>query len=191
MKTVIQITFCLLLVFSCNKKDSENKIENPTLIKIGYYPTFNQSAETILNFNEKYLIFYSPTSYNPPPPNPPENGREFSKEEKLEFENYLAERPKLNAFEAKLNTTEINEIKEIIRSFTSDDLNMNDIKPPNDGMFINIIIRYSNGKVDEINPMNAPKVNHRILYRKILDIIENKNSDKNDSIIIRKIKEYH
>lgn len=109
----------------------------------------------------------------------------------MEFENYLAERPKLNAFEAKLKTEEINDLTDIIKSFTSEDLNMSDIKPPNDGMFINIVIRYSNGKVDEINPMNAPKVNHRILYRKVLDIIENKNSDKNDSIIIQKIKEYH
>ena len=193
MKTVIQTLFCLLLFYSCNNKTDKNITGNtkPTLIKIGYYPTFHQPAETILNFDEKYLIFYSPTLYNPAPPPPGENGLKLSEEEKLEYENYLAENPKLEAFETKIDDSEIKELEGIINSFTADDLNMSDIKPPNDGMSINILIRYSNGKVDEINPMNAPKENHRNLYGKILNLIISKNSNKNNSIILQRIKRYH
>src|SRR5690606_20135751 len=67
MKIGIQKILGFLLIFSCNKKNERiNSIEvNPVLIKIGYYPTFHQPAEAILNLNEKYLIFYSPSSYNP------------------------------------------------------------------------------------------------------------------------------
>ena len=85
MRTVIQIIFCFLILISCEKKNSkivEQKIE-PILIKIGYYPTFHQPAETIINLKDNYLIFYSPTSYSPIPPPPNEKGKS-SREEEIE-----------------------------------------------------------------------------------------------------------
>ena len=67
MKKLFVFCFSLLLVFiSCDNKTTK-KIENSAtanLIKIGFYPAnAGQSAETILNLKEKYLIFYSPEAY--------------------------------------------------------------------------------------------------------------------------------
>ena len=194
MKNVTLLLFCLVLLFSCNKKNNDHKTEKPkaVLIKIGYYPTFHLPAETILNFTDKYLIFYSPVSYNPPPPPPPkENGEERSAEEKKEHLEYLNERPELQPFKIKLSQNDIERIQRISESLTSEDFNDKDLKPAIDGMSTNIIIVYSNGKLVQINPMNAPNEKQRALYGEILDLLIEKNTNKNDSVILQKIKGYH
>lgn len=195
MKNFTLLLFCIALLFSCNKKNDNNKTEKsrPVLIKIGYYPTFHLPAETILNFNDKYIIFYSPVSYNPPPPPPPskENGEKWSIEEKQEHLEYINERPELQPFKIKLSDNDIERIQRISDSFKSEDLNDKDLKPAMDGMSTNIIILYSDGKLVQINPMNAPNEKQRALYREILDLLLEKNTNKNDSVILQKIKEYH
>ncbi|MDG4654878.1 hypothetical protein [Chryseobacterium arthrosphaerae] len=195
MKNFTPLLFCLVLLFSCSKKNSDNKTEKPkpVLIKIGYYPTFHLPAETILNFNEKYLIFYSPVSYTPPPPLPPlqENGEKWSTEEKMQHLEYLNERPELQPFKMTLSQNDINRIQRISGSFISEDFNDKDVKPPMDGMSTNIIILYSNGKLIQINPMNAPTEKQRALYTEILNLLIEKNTNKNDAVILQKIKGYH
>ncbi|OCA78866.1 hypothetical protein BBH99_07170 [Chryseobacterium contaminans] len=194
MKKFTLLLFCLVLLSSCSKKN-DNKTEKPkpVLIKIGYYPTFHLPAETILNFNEKYLIFYSPVSYNPPPPPPPskENGEKWSIEEKKEYLKYLDERPELQPFKINLSQNDIERIERISDSFTSEDFNDKDLKPAMDGMSTNIIILYSNGKLVQINPMNVPNEKQRALYGEVLDLLFEKNTHKNNSVILQKIKTYH
>ncbi|MDR6463350.1 hypothetical protein [Chryseobacterium sediminis] len=193
MKNFTLLLFCLALLFSCNKKNSDNTTEKPkpVLIKIGYYPVFHLPAETILNFTDKYLIFYSPVSYNPPPPSPKENGEKWSTEEEKEHLEYLNERPELHPFKTTLSQNDIERIQRISDSFTSEDFNDKDLKPAMDGMSTNIIIVYSNGKLVQINPMNAPNEKQRSLYGEILDLLIEKNTNKNDSVILQKIKGYH
>jgi len=193
MKNFTLLLFCLVLVFSCSKKNSDNTTEKPkpVLIKIGYYPTFHLPAETILNFTDEYLIFYSPVSYNPPPPPSKENGEKWSTEEEKEHLEYLNERPELQPFKIKLSKNDIERIQRISDSFTSEDFNDKDLKPAMDGMSTNIIIVYSNGKLVQINPMNTPNEKQRALYGEILDLLIEKNTNKNDSVILQKIKGYH
>jgi len=194
MKNVTLLLFCLILLFSCERKNNDNKTEKPkpVLIKIGYYPTFHLPAETILNFNEKYLIFYSPVSYNPPPPPPSkENGEKWSIKEEREHQEYLNERPELQPFKIELSQMDIERIQRISDSFKSEDFSDKNLKPAMDGMSTNIIILYSNGKLVQINPMNAPNEKQRVLYKEILDLLIEKNTNKNDAVILQKIKGYH
>lgn len=195
MKNVTLLLFCLILIFSCGRKNNDNKTEKPkpVLIKIGYYPTFHLPAETILNFNEKYLIFYSPISYNPPPPPPPskENGEKWSIEEEREHQEYLNERPELQPFKIELSQNDIERIQRISDSFKSEDFSDKNLKPAMDGMSTNIIILYSDGKLAQINPMNAPNEKQRALCKEILDLLIEKNTNKNDAVILQKIKGYH
>ncbi|AKK72020.1 hypothetical protein HX13_19095 [Chryseobacterium sp. P1-3] len=193
MKNFKLLLFCLVLLFSCSKKNSDNTTEKPkpVLIKIGYYPTFHLPAETILNFTDEYLIFYSPVSYNPPLPPSQENGEKWSEEEEKQHLEYLNERPELQPFKIKLSKNDIERIQRISDSFTSEDFNDKDLKPAMDGMSTNIIIVYSNGKLVQINPMNAPNEKQRALYGEILDVLIEKNTNKNDAVILQKIKGYH
>ena len=59
MKKILFILFTLMLLLSCNNKVKENIQEEPVpiLIMVGYYPTFHQSIETIIDL--KANIFYS------------------------------------------------------------------------------------------------------------------------------------
>lgn len=194
MKNFTLLLFFLIILFSCSNKNGDGKTEKPkpVLIKIGYYPTFHLPAETILNFTDKYLIFYSPVSYNPPPPPPSkENGEKWSTEEEREHLEYLNERPELQPFKIKLSKNDIERIQRISDSFQSEDFSDKDLKPAIDGMSTNIIIVYSNGKLVQINPMNAPNEKQRALYGEVLDLLIEKNTNKNDAVILQKIKGYH
>lgn len=192
MKTVIQIIICSILVFSCNKK-KETIAQKPEaiLIKIGYYPSFHQPAETIINLTDSYLIFYSPSSYSPiPPPPPKENGEKLSIEEENEYKNFQNERPRLNPFKINLKKVEIDKIKQLSDSLKSDDFFDRNTIPAFDGMSTNIIVLYSNGNLVQINPLNGPNEKQRKLYTEILNLLIEKNKNKNDSIILHKIKDY-
>ena len=195
MKTVLQTIFCLFLLFSCNENSNKNnthKIEKskPILIKIGYYPTFHLPAETILNLKENYLVFYSPTSYIPEPPPPPSKNGKLNSESEKEYKEYLNERPELKPFKSDLTENEIMNIQNILNSFTSEDFSDKNIQPAFDGMSTNIMIVFSDGKLIQINPLNDPKPKQRELYGEILNLIIEKNTNKNDSIILQKIKKY-
>lgn len=194
MKNIIQLFTCFLLIFSCSKKNEKINTEKPKpiLLKIGYYPTFHQPAEAILNLNEKYFIFFSPRSYLPEPPPPPkEYGKKQSLEEEKEYKAYLNENPKLVPFKIALSQPDIERIRQVTNSFKSDDFSDKDLKPGIDGMSTNIIILYSDGKLVQMNPLNAPNENQKELYSRILNLIIEKNTNKNDSIILQKIKGYH
>lgn len=194
MKNILQLFIYFLLLISCSKNNETKKSEKvePILLKIGYYPTFHQPAETILNLNEKYLIFYSPTSYIPEPPPPPkEYGKKQSLEEEKEYKAYLNENPKLIPFKIALSESDIERIQQLTDYFKSEDFSDRDLKPGIDGMSTNIIILYSDGKLVQINPLNAPNEDQKELYSRILNLIIEKNTNKNDSIILQKIKSYH
>ncbi len=194
MKPVIQSFFCFLILISCDKKNEKIVARNidvePILIKIGYYPTFHQPAETIINLKESYLIFYSPTSYSPMPPPPPNKEGKHSKEEEIEYNEFINERPKLNPFKISLTKSEVEEIKIISDSLKSEDFSDRNSTPAFDGMSTNIVVLYSNGNLVQMNPLNGPNEKQRHLYTEILNLLINKNTDKKDSIILQKIKEY-
>ncbi|WP_080776830.1 hypothetical protein [Chryseobacterium phocaeense] len=190
MKILNSLLFCLVFICSCSKQNGENRAgkPKPVLIKIGYHPTFHNSAETIVNFNEKYIIFYSPVAYSiAPPPPPGEEGQKMS----IEYKEYLSERPKLEPFRIELTENDLEKIRQISDSFTSEDFSDKNVKPAIDGMSTNIIIVYSDGKLIQINPMNAPNEKQKALYGGILDLLIEKNTNKNDSTILQKIKGYH
>lgn len=192
MKTILKTIFCLLLIISCSKKE-ENKTpekRKATLIKIGYYPTFHEPAETILNLNEKFLIFYSPTYYLPEPSPPPNKDGKQNLEREKEYKEYLNERPELKPFKSKLLNDEIIQIQNILKSFYSEDFSDKNVQPTIDGMSTNIVILFSDGKLIQINSLNDSNPKQRELYGEILNLIIEKNTNKNDSVILQRIKKY-
>jgi hypothetical protein len=192
MKIIIQIIICSILVFSCNKKKETipQKYE-AILIKIGYYPSFHQPVETIINLTDGYLVFYSPSSYSPiPPPPPKENSEKLSIDEENEYKNFQNERPKLKPFKMNLNKVEIDKIKQLSVSLKSDDFFDRNMIPAFDGMSTNIVVLYSNDNLIQIKSLNGPDEKQRKLYTEVLDLLIEKNKNKNDSIILQKIKGY-
>lgn len=177
MKTISKIIICSILVFSCNKKKETipQKYE-AILMKIGYYPSFHQSVETIINLTDGYLVFYSPSSYSPiPPPPPKENGEKISIEEENEYKNFQNERPRLKPFKMNLNKVEIDKIKQLSFSLKPDDFSDRNMIPAFDGMSTNIVVLYSNGNLIQINPLNGPDEKQRKLYTAVLDLLIEKN----------------
>lgn len=186
------VFFLFLLLIACSKKNDKITTEkiHPVLLKIGYYPSFHQPAETIVNFNEKYLIFYNPKeSIVEPPPPPMENGKE--NKEESNYKKYLAERPELVPFKLNLNEEDLNSIRNVISTFKADDFIDDQYSTAIDGMSTNMIILLSDGKLIQMNPFNSPNEKQKALFKKVLSILMEKNMDKNNSIILQKIENYN
>ena len=186
------VFFLFLLLFACSKKNDKITTEkiHPVLLKIGYYPSFHQPAETIVNFNEKYLIFYNPKeSIVEPGPPPMENGKE--NKEESNYKKYLAERPELVAFKVNLNEEDLNSIRNVISTFKADDFIDDKYITAIDGMSTNMIILLSDGKLIQMNPFNSPNEKQKALYDEVLSILMIKNTNKNNAIILQKIKNYN
>ena len=198
MKKLFVFCFSLLLVFiSCDNKTTK-KIENSTtanLIKIGFYPaTDGQPAETILNLKEKYLVFYSPEAYyhEIPPPSEISSVKTYNE--------LISENPKLIPFRAEMTDKEIQEIRAIISSFSEQYIEEkpnsnkelseeNEFIPQIDGLTVNIMIDYSDGKIIQINPVIKPRIKE--FYQKIIHLLLIKNKEKNNQKILSKIEEYN
>ena len=198
MKKLFVFCFSLLLVFiSCDNKTTK-KIENSTtanLIKIGFYPaTDGQPAETILNLKEKYLVFYSPKAYyhEIPPPSEISSVKTYNE--------LISENPKLIPFRAEMTDKEIQEIRAIISSFSEQYIEEkpnsnkelseeNEFIPQIDGLTVNIMIDYSDGKIIQINPVVKPRIKE--FYRKIIHLLLIKNKEKNNQKILSKIEKYN
>ena len=199
MKKLFVFYFSLLLVFiSCDNKTTK-KIENSTtanLIKIGFYPANDgQPAETILNLKEKYLVFYSPETYYHETPPPSETSSVKT------YNELISENSKLIPFRAKMTDKEIQEIRAIISSFSEQDIEKekqnsnkelseeNEFIPQIDGLTVNIMIDYSDGKIIQINPVVKPRIKE--FYQKIIHLLLIKNKEKNNQKILSKIEEYN
>lgn len=199
MKKLFVFYFSLLLVFiSCDNKTTK-KIENSTtanLIKIGFYPANDgQPAETILNLKEKYLVFYSPETYYHETPPPSETSSVKT------YNELISENSKLIPFRAKMTDKEIQEIRAIISSFSEQDIEKekqnsnkelseeNEFIPQIDGLTVNIMIDYSDGKIIQINPVIKPRIKE--FYQKIIHLLLIKNKEKNNQKILSKIEEYN
>ena len=198
MKKLFVFCFSLLLVFiSCDNKNTK-KIENSAtanLIKIGFYPAnAGQPAETILNLKEKYLVFYSPEAYYHEIPPPSETSRVKT------YNELISENPKLIPFRAEMTDKEIQEIRAIISSFIEQDVEEkpnsnkklseeNEFIPQIDGLTVNIMIDYSDGKIIQINPVVKPKIKE--FYQKIIHLLLIKNKEKNNQKILFKIEKYN
>ena len=198
MKKLFGFCFSLLLVFiSCDNKNTK-KIEisaTANLIKIGFYPaTDGQSAETILNLKEKYLVFYSPEAYYHEIPPPSETSSVKT------YNELISENPKLIPFRAEMTDKEIQEIRVIISSFSEQDIEKepnsnknlseeNEFIPQIDGLTVNIMIDYSDGKIIQINPVIKPRIKE--FYQKIIHILSIKNKEKNNQKILSKIEKYN
>ena len=198
MKKLFGFCFSLLLVFiSCDNKTTK-KIENSAtanLIKIGFHPaTDGQPAETILNLKEKYLVFYSPEAYyhETPPPSETSSVKIYNE--------LISENPKLIPFRAEMTDKEIQEIRAIISSFIEQDVKEkpnsnknlseeNEFIPQIDGLTVNIMIDYSDGKIIQINPVIKPRIKE--FYQKIIHILSIKNKEKNNQKILSKIEKYN
>lgn len=200
MKKLFGFCFSLLLVFiSCDNKTTK-KIENSTtanLIKIGFYPaTDGQPAETILNLKEKYLVFYSPEAYYHEIPPPSETSQVKT------YNELISENPKLIPFRAEMTDKEIQEIRAIISSFSEQDVEEklnsnkelseeNEFIPQIDGLTVNIMIDYSDGKIIQINPVHKVKPRIKEFYQKIIHLLLIKNKEKNNQKILSKIEKYN
>ena len=199
MKKIFVLCFSLLLFFiSCDNKNTK-KIENSAtanLIKIGFYPAnAGQPAETILNLKEKYLVFYSPEAYyhETPPPSKTSSVKRYNE--------LISENPKLIPFHAEMTDKEIQEIRAIISSFSEQDIEKekpnsnkelseeNEFIPQIDGLTVNIMIDYSDGKIIQINPVVKPRIKE--FYQKIIHLLLIKNKEKNNQKILSKIEEYN
>ena len=199
MKKLFVFCFSLLLVFiSCDNKTTK-EIENSAtanLIKIGFYPANDgQPAETILNLKEKYLVFYSPEAYYQEIPPPSEISSVKT------YNELISENPKLTPFRAEMTDKEIQEIKAIIFSFSEQDIEKekpnsnkelseeNEFIPQIDGLTVNIMIDYSDGKIIQINPVVKPRIKE--FYQKIIHLLLIKNKEKNNQKILFKIEKYN
>ena len=198
MKKLFVFCFTLLLVFiSCDNKNTK-KIENSAtanLIKIGFYPvTGGQPAETILNLKEKYLVFYSPEAYYHEIPPPSETSQVKT------YNELISENPNLIPFRAEMTNKEIQEIRVIISSFSEQDIEKepnsnkklseeNEFIPQIDGLTVNILIDYSDGKIIQINPVVKPKIKE--FYQKIIHLLLIKNKEKNNQKILSKIEKHN
>ena len=198
MKKLFGFCFSLLLVFiSCDNKTTK-KIENSAtanLIKIGFYPAnAGQPAETILNLKEKYLVFYSPEAYYYEIPPPSETSWVKT------YNELISENPKLIPFRAEMTNKEIQEIRAIISSFIEQDVEEkpnsnknlseeNEFIPQIDGLTVNIMIDYSDGKIIQINPVIKPRIKE--FYQKIIHLLLIKNKEKNNQKILFKIEKYN
>ena len=199
MKKIFGLCFSLLLFFiSCDNKNTK-KIENSAtanLIKIGFHPaTDGQPAETILNLKEKYLVFYSPEAYYHETP-PPSETRSVKT-----YNELISENPKLIPFRTEMTDKEIQEIRAIISSFSEQDIEKekpnsnkklseeNEFIPQIDGLTVNIMIDYSNGKIIQINTVVKPKIKE--FYQKIIHLLLIKNKEKNNQKILSKIEKYN
>ena len=198
MKKLFVFCFSLLLVFiSCDNKNTK-KIENSAtanLIKIGFYPAnAGQPAETILNLKEKYLVFYSPEAYYHEIPPPSETSRVKT------YNELISENPKLIPFRAEMTDKEIQEIRAIISYFSEQDIEEkpnpnkelseeNEFIPQIDGLTVNIMIDYSDGKIIQINPVVKPRIKE--FYQKIIHLLLIKNKEKNNQKILSKIEKYN
>ena len=199
MKKLFVFCFYLLLVFiSCNNKKTK-KIENSAtanLIKIGFYPAnAGQPAETILNLKEKYLVFYSPEAYYHEIPPLSETSQVKT------YNELISENPKLIPFRAEMTDKEIQEIRAIISSFSEQNIKEekpnsnknlseeNEFIPQIDGLTVNIMIDYSDGKIIQINPVVKPRIKE--FYQKIIHLLLIKNKEKNNQKILFKIEKYN
>ncbi|CAM3694453.1 hypothetical protein I6H88_19930 [Elizabethkingia bruuniana] len=188
MKKILFILFTLMFLLSCNNKIKENIQEDPVpiLIAVGYYPTFHQSIETIIDLKGKYILFYSPNSFLPEPPPPPSKNKEHYQEEKNKHQQYLAMHPKPIPFKTSIEEKDMQKIKEILNSFQKEDFEDKDMLTI-DGMFINIVIAYSNDEIKQIRPLNNPTLKQEELYKEILNLLMSKNTNENNSIIIQNL----
>ena len=177
------------------------KIENSAtanLIKIGFHPaTDGQPAETILNLKEKYLVFYSPEAYyhEIPPPSETSSVKTYNEP--------ISENPKLIPFRAEMTDKEIQEIRAIISSFSEQDIEKekpnsnkklseeNEFIPQIDGLTVNIMIDYSDGKIIQINSVHKVKPKIKEFYQKIIHLLLIKNKEKNNQKILSKIEKYN
>jgi len=198
MKKIFVLCFSLLLFFiSCDNKNTK-KIENSAtanLIKIGFHPaTDGQPAETILNLKEKYLVFYSPEAYYHEIPPPSETSWVKT------YNELISENPKLIPFRAEMTDKEIQEIRAIISSFSEQNVEEkpnsnkklseeNEFIPQIDGLTVNILIDYSDGKIIQINPVVKPKI--KKFYQKIIHLLLIKNKEKNNQKILFKIEKHN
>ena len=199
MKKLFVFYFYLLLVFiSCDNKNTKKNENSATanLIKIGFYPaTDGQPAETILNLKEKYLVFYSPEVYHHEIPPPSETSSVKT------YNELISENPKLIPFRAEMTDKEIQEIRAIISSFSEQNIKEekpnsnknlseeNEFIPQIDGLTVNIMIDYSDGKIIQINPVVKPKIKE--FYQKIIHLLSIKNKEKNNQKILSKIEKYN
>ena len=99
-----------------------------------------------------------------------------------------------------MTNKEIQEIRAIISSFSEQDVEEkpnsnkelseeNEFTPEIDGLTVNIMIDYSDGKIIQINPVIKPRIKE--FYQKIIHILSIKNKEKNNQKILSKIEKYN
>jgi len=99
-----------------------------------------------------------------------------------------------------MTNKEIQEIRAIISSFSEQDVEEkpnsnkelseeNEFTPEIDGLTVNIMIDYSDGKIIQINPVVKPRIKE--FYQKIIHLLLIKNKEKNNQKILFKIEKYN
>lgn len=188
-KFLIIVPFSVFL-FSCNQKkeDIHNKTPVPVLITIGYFHSFYQPLETIINLKDQYILFYSPHDYSPIPPPPQNSGDKKTTElEKQKYQSYLAENPKPVPFQSPISIANIQDIENILSKFQKEDYENKEDLGGIDGMTVNIVITYSDGKIIQINPIIQPSPVQRELYVNILELVISKNKYENNTVLVNRL----
>ena len=98
---------------------------------------------------------------------------------------------------------EIQEIRAIISSFSEQVVEEeksnsnkklseeNEFIPQIDGLTVNIMIDYSDGKIIQINPVHKVKPRIKEFYQKIIHLLLIKNKEKNNQKILSKIEKHN
>ena len=141
------------------------------------------------------MVFYSPEAYYHETPPPSETSSVKT------YNELISENSKLIPFRAKMTDKEIQEIRAIISSFSEQDIEKekpnsnkelseeNEFIPQIDGLTVNIMIDYSDGKIIQINPVVKPRIKE--FYQKIIHLLLIKNKEKNNQKFLFKIEKYN
>lgn len=141
------------------------------------------------------MVFYSPEAYYHEIPPPSETGQVKT------YNELISENLKLIPFRAEMTDKEIQEIRAIISSFSEQVVEEekpnsnkklseeNEFIPQIDGLTVNIMIDYSDGKIIQINPVVKPRIKE--FYQKIIHLLLIKNKEKNNQKILSKIEKYN
>ncbi|MBA5628494.1 hypothetical protein [Moheibacter lacus] len=193
MKKLPALFFIFVIFWSCQNTKPKKKIEidhsktQPIFIKLGLYPSFNQPGEILINFNEKYILFYNASPYSYEELWRSEYNQNIpEKQNNLYFENHYTIVP----YHSKLSDDQINPIIQKINSLSEKDYQFDPNFMMLDGMCYYFQILFSDHTFREINPLNYPNKNQFELSKMIIDLVEENSLNEANDQVLNTFKDY-
>lgn len=169
---IFSLAVCLM---SCSEK--QKNANDISLIKISYAPSFNTSAELLLNEDENYLIIKSTRKYIPIIKS---DGK--SDDKNIDNEEYIKQIAPVKDTLVNIKSEEAQKINNIISGFKKEDFTDAEF-PDFDGMSTNILIVYKNKNIKVIQPMNVPNNKQRELLIALAKLAQSKVSTDNKVVM--------